>query len=358
MFTFIATELREIMAELGFRTINEMVGQAQMLELRPNLAHWKHKNLNLDALLYKGPTNLDVALFKQEEQNHYLDDVLDRKLIDVAQPALDSGESVYAEFRVQNIDRSIGTMLSNEISKRYGGPGLPDGTIHIKLRGTAGQSFGAFSTSGIKLELEGDANDYFGKGLCGTQLIVYPDRVATFKPEENSIVGNVSFYGATSGEAFIRGMAGERFCVRNSGAKVVVEGVGDHGLEYMTGGLVIILGATGRNFAAGMSGGVAYVYDQDGTFASKVNPEMVNLETLTDEDKGIVREYVEKHFQYTTSNVALALIQNWEEQLGQFVKVMPADFKQALAGRGISLADQIRNKNIVYQDITVDVTQG
>jgi glutamate synthase (NADPH/NADH) large chain len=249
-------------------------------------------------------------------------------------------------------------MLSNEISKRYGGPGLPDGTIHIKLRGTAGQSFGAFSTSGIKLELEGDANDYFGKGLCGTQLIVYPDRVATFKPEENSIVGNVSFYGATSGEAFIRGMAGERFCVRNSGAKVVVEGVGDHGLEYMTGGLVIILGATGRNFAAGMSGGVAYVYDQDGTFASKVNPEMVNLETLTDEDKGIVREYVEKHFQYTTSNVALALIQNWEEQLGQFVKVMPADFKQALAGRGISLADQIRNKNIVYQDITVDVTQG
>ena len=232
MFTFLAMELREIMAELGFRTINEMVGQVQMLELRENLPHWKYKNINLDALLYKEPTNLDVALYQQEEQNHYLDDVLDRRLIEVAQPLLDgtalgTSESVYAEYTVQNIDRSIGTMLSNEISKVYGGPGLPEGSIHIKLRGTAGQSFGAFATSGIKLELEGDANDYFGKGLCGAQLIVYPDRVAQFKPEENSIVGNVSFYGATSGEAFIRGMAGERFCVRNSGAKVVVEGIGD-----------------------------------------------------------------------------------------------------------------------------------
>ncbi|GAB3504274.1 glutamate synthase large subunit [Spirosoma knui] len=358
MFTFLATELREIMAELGFRTINEMVGQAQMLKLRNDLPHWKYKNVNLDALLYKQPTNLDVALYKQEEQNHYLDDVLDRKLIDVAQPALTSAESVYAEFTVQNIDRSIGTMLSNEISKVYGGPGLPESTIHFKLRGTAGQSFGAFSTSGIKLELEGDANDYFGKGLCGAQLIVYPDRTATFKPEENSIVGNVSFYGATSGEAFIRGMAGERFCVRNSGAKVVVEGVGDHGLEYMTGGLAIILGQTGRNFAAGMSGGVAYVWDQDGTFASKVNPEMVSLEALTDEDQAIVREYVDKHFQYTTSNVALSLIQDWANGIGQFVKVMPGDFQKALASRGISLADQIRDKNVVYQDIVVDVTQG
>ena len=249
-----------------------MVGQAQMLELRENLPHWKYKNLNLDALLYKEPTNLDVALYQQEEQDHYLNDVLDRKLIELAQPALASAESVYGEFSVQNTDRSIGAMLSNEISKLYGGPGLPESTIHIKLRGSAGQSFGAFATSGIKLELEGDANDYFGKGLCGAQLIVYPDRAATFKPEENSIVGNVSFYGATSGEAFIRGMAGERFCVRNSGAKVVVEGIGDHGLEYMTGGLAIILGQTGYNFAAGMSGGVAYVYDQDSTFAAKVNP--------------------------------------------------------------------------------------
>ena len=358
MFTFIATELREIMAELGFRTVNEMVGQAQMLELRSDLPHWKYKNINLDALLYKEPTNLDVALYKQEEQNHYLDDVLDRKLIEVAKPALESAESVYAEFPVRNIDRSIGTMLSNEISKLYGGPGLPDSTIHIKLRGTAGQSFGAFATAGIKLELEGDANDYFGKGLCGAQLIVYPDRAAQFKPEENSIVGNVSFYGATSGEAFIRGMAGERFGVRNSGAKVVVEGVGDHGLEYMTGGLAIILGPTGYNFAAGMSGGVAYVYDQNGTFSSKVNGEMVSLENLNDEDHGILREYVEKHFECTTSNVALALMQDWDRQISRFVKVMPDDFRKALAGRGIALADHIRDKNAVYQDITVDVTPG
>ena len=358
MFTFIATELREIMAELGFRTVNEMVGQAQMLELRSDLPHWKYKNINLDALLYKEPTNLDVALYKQEEQNHYLDDVLDRKLIEVAKPALESAESVYAEFPVRNIDRSIGTMLSNEISKLYGGPGLPDSTIHIKLRGTAGQSFGAFATAGIKLELEGDANDYFGKGLCGAQLIVYPDRAAQFKPEENSIVGNVSFYGATSGEAFIRGMAGERFGVRNSGAKIVVEGVGDHGLEYMTGGLAIILGPTGYNFAAGMSGGVAYVYDQNGTFSSKVNGEMVSLENLNDEDHGILREYVEKHFECTTSNVALALMQDWDRQISRFVKVMPDDFRKALAGRGIALAEHIRDKNAVYQDITVDVTPG
>ena len=285
MFTFLAMELREIMADLGFRTINEMVGQAQMLELRPDLPHWKYKNVNLDALLYKEPTNLDVALYQQEAQDHGLREVLDRRLIDVAKPALEHAEPVYIELPVQNTDRSIGTMLSNEISKLYGGPGLPNGTVHVKLRGSAGQSFGAFATSGIKLELEGDANDYFGKGLCGAQLIVYPDRAAQFKPEENSIVGNVSFYGATSGEAFIRGMAGERFGVRNSGAKVVVEGVGDHGLEYMTGGLVVVLGQTGQNFAAGMSGGVAYVWDQDGSFSGKVNRAMVSVEPLTDEDQ-------------------------------------------------------------------------
>ncbi|RIV23681.1 glutamate synthase large subunit [Fibrisoma montanum] len=358
MFTFMAQELREIMAELGFRTVAEMVGQAQMLEMRDDVQHWKYKHINLSALLYKEPVSLDVALYKQEDQDHGLDDVLDRTLIEAARPALSDAESVYAEFTVQNINRSIGTMLSNEISKLYGGPGLPDSTIHIKLRGTAGQSFGAFATRGIKLELEGDANDYFGKGLCGAQLIVYPDRLAPFKPEENSIVGNVSFYGATSGEAFIRGMAGERFCVRNSGARVVVEGVGDHGLEYMTGGLVVILGTTGRNFAAGMSGGVAYVWDQDGTFASKVNREMVSLETLTDEDQGIVREYVEKHFQYTTSNAALTLMQNWDALIGQFVKVLPDDFSKALASRGIALSEQIRDKNVVYQDIVVDVAQG
>ncbi len=355
MFTFLADELREIMAELGFRTINEMVGQSQMLELREDLPHWKYKNLDLSAVLYREPETLDTALYKQQDQDHGIAHILDRELIKLAQPALQTAESVYIELPVRNTDRAIGTMLSNEISKLYGGPGLPQSTIHIKLRGTAGQSFGAFATSGIKLELEGDANDYFGKGLCGAQLIVYPDRTATFAPEKNSIVGNVSFYGATSGEAFIRGMAGERFGVRNSGAKVVVEGVGDHGLEYMTGGLAIVLGKTGRNFAAGMSGGVAYVWDEAGDFANNVNPEMVKLEPLTDEDREIVREYVDKHFQYTTSNMALTLIQDWDNRIEQFVKVMPTDFKVALAGRGITLAAQLRDKSVVYQDIVVDV---
>ncbi|WP_266366671.1 glutamate synthase large subunit [Tellurirhabdus rosea] len=355
MFTFLAMELREIMAELGFRTVNEMVGQSQMLEMRDEIKHWKYKAVDLNAILYKEPINLDVALYKQEEQDHGIETVLDRQLIKAAQPALESGESVYAEFPTINLNRAVGTMLSNEISKVYGGKGLPENTLHFKFRGTAGQSFGAFNTRGITLELEGDANDYFGKGLCGAQLIVYPDRTAPFKPEENSIVGNVSFYGATSGEAFIRGMAGERFCVRNSGAKVVVEGVGDHGLEYMTGGLVVILGSVGRNFAAGMSGGVAYVWDKDGTFASKVNREMVALEGLADEDATIVREYVEKHFQFTTSNVAFSLMQDWDNLIGQFVKVMPTDFRKALAGRGVALSEVIRDKNVVYQDIVVDV---
>ncbi|MEZ0484060.1 glutamate synthase large subunit [Fibrella aquatica] len=358
MFTFMADELREIMAELGFRTVAEMIGQVQMLQMRSDISNWKYKTLDLSGMLYREPESLDVALYKQEDQDHGIDHILDRQLIELAQPSLLRAESVYGEFSVQNINRSIGTMLSNEISKVYGGPGLPTNTIHVKMRGTAGQSFGAFTTAGVRLELEGDANDYFGKGLCGAELIVYPDRTATFKPEENSIVGNVSFYGATSGEAYIRGMAGERFGVRNSGAKVVVEGVGDHGLEYMTGGLVIILGQTGQNFAAGMSGGVAYVYDVDGTFAPKVNREMVSLEALNEEDQGIVRQYVEKHFQHTTSNVALSLIQDWDTQIAKFVKVLPDDFKQALASRGIALSDQIRDKSVVYQDIVVDATQG
>jgi glutamate synthase (NADPH) large chain len=354
MFTFMAEELREIMAQLGFRTVNEMVGQAQYLELRNDIKHWKYKNLNFDAILYK-EGDLSVAQFKQEEQDHGIDSIMDLDLIRVAQPALENKEEVYAEFPLNNLNRSVGTMLSNEISKKHGGAGLPNGNIHFKFRGTAGQSFGAFNTAGLRLELEGDANDYFGKGLCGAELIVYPDRDSKFKPEENIIIGNVAFYGATSGDAYIRGTAGERFCVRNSGAKVVVEGVGDHGLEYMTGGLAIILGETGRNFAAGMSGGVAYVLDKTGTFEEKVNKEMVSLEPLNDEDKGILREYLDKHFQYTTSNIAFQLIQNWEKSVTQFVKVMPSDFKKALEGRGITLAQQIADKNVVYKDIVVDV---
>ncbi|GAB3164836.1 glutamate synthase large subunit [Telluribacter humicola] len=355
MFTFMAQELREIMAQLGFRTVNEMVGQVQYLELRNDLKHWKYKNLNFDAMLHKEAAGHEVAQFKQEEQDHGIETVLDWDLMRAAEPALERSEEVYADFTINNLNRSVGTMLSNEVSKRFGGAGLSKGTIHFKFRGTAGQSFGAFNTTGLRLELEGDANDYFGKGLCGAELVVYPDRDAKFKPEENIIIGNVAFYGATSGEAYVRGTAGERFCVRNSGAKVVVEGVGDHGLEYMTGGVAVILGETGRNFAAGMSGGVAYVLDKAGDFKEKVNFEMVTLETLTDEDKGILREFVEKHFQLTTSNVAFQIMQNWDEAVKQFVKVLPTDFKVALESRGITLAQQIADKNVVYKDIVVDV---
>ena len=355
MFHFMATELREIMAQLGFRTVNDMIGQVQYLEKRPDLKHWKYKNLTFDAILYKEEGGLEVAQFKQEEQDHGIEHVLDRQLIETAQPALERAEEVYAEFPIINLNRSTGTMLSNEISKLYGGIGLPTGTIHFKFRGTAGQSFGAFNTAGIRLELEGDANDYFGKGLCGAELIVYPDRDAKFAPEENIIIGNVAFYGATSGEAYIRGTAGERFCVRNSGAKVVVEGTGDHGCEYMTGGVAVVLGETGRNFAAGMSGGVAYVWDKEGDFKEKVNYEMVSVSPLSEEDESILREYIDKHFQYTTSNVAFQITQNWAETIRQFVKVLPNDFKAALETRGITLAQQVADKSVVYSDIVVDV---
>jgi glutamate synthase (NADPH/NADH) large chain len=355
MFYFMAQEMREIMAQLGFHTVNEMIGQVQYLEMRQDLKHWKYKNLNFNAILYKEEAGFDVAQFKQEEQDHGIDNILDLELIKAATPAIERGEEVYAEFPIINLNRAVGTMLSNEISKKYAGDGLPTGTIHFKYRGTAGQSFGAFNTSGIRQELEGDANDYFGKGLCGAELIVYPDREAKFKPEDNIIIGNVAFYGATSGEAYIRGTAGERFGVRNSGAKVVVEGVGDHGCEYMTGGVAIVLGETGQNFAAGMSGGVAYIWDRSNSFKNKVNLEMVSVTALNAEDEVILRYYVDKHFQYTTSNVAFQITQNWDEVVKQFVRVLPDDFKSALDSRNITLSQQIENKNVVYKDIVIDV---
>jgi glutamate synthase (NADPH) large chain len=348
LFTFLAMELREIMAELGFRTVNEMVGQSDRLEVRDDITHWKHKNLNLSTILYRPPVNLEVGLFKQEEQDHGISEVLDWELLKKAQSALKTLENVKAEFRIQNIDRSVGTMLSNEISKKYEAEGLPQDTIHFKFRGTAGQSFAAFGAKGLTMELEGDANDYFGKGLSGAKLILYPDRKATFEPSTNSIVGNVAFYGATSGEAYIRGMAGERFGVRNSGVKTVVEGVGDHGCEYMTGGVVIILGDTGRNFGAGMSGGVAYIWNKNADFENKLNREMVDLEAITEEDQNILKLFIENHLEYTQSERAKSVLENWETTITQFVKVMPTDFKKALAKKGISLLEQIENKEIVY----------
>ena len=330
LFKFITQELREIMAEYGFRTVNEMIGQVDSLEARENISHWKYNKLDLAPILYKEPASLYTGLFKTEEQDHALSDVLDWRLLEAAKPALEEQKAIKAEFRIKNTDRTTGTILSNEITKRYKAAGLPDNTIHFKFKGTAGQSFGSFNTAGVTLELEGDANDYFGKGLSGARLIIYPPRQASFVPEENSIIGNVAFYGATSGEAFIRGKAGERFGVRNSGADVVVEGVGDHGCEYMTGGRVIILGSTGRNFAAGMSGGVAFVYDVKSQFSTLCNKEMIDLDRLEEEDVQWLHSMIAKHYQYTASTVAKFLLDDFENQIRNFVKVFPKDYKRVL----------------------------
>jgi len=333
LFKFLTQELREIMAEYGFRTINEMIGQVDHLEPREDISHWKYKKLDLAAILYKEPASLYTGLYNSEQQDHALEDVLDWKLLKAAKPALEQQRNIKAEFTIKNTDRTTGTILSNEITKRYKAAGLPDNAIHFKFKGTAGQSFGSFNTNGVTLELEGDANDYFGKGLSGARLIIYPPKQATYVPEENSIIGNVAFYGATSGEAFIRGQAGERFGVRNSGADVVVEGVGDHGCEYMTGGRVIILGGTGRNFAAGMSGGVAFVYDVKSQFSALCNTEMVDLDVLDDEDILWLQSMISNHYQYTGSTVAKFFLDDMENQLKNFVKVFPKDYKRALQER-------------------------
>lgn len=329
-FKFIVQDLREIMAELGFRTINEMVGQVDCLEMREGITHWKTSKLDLSPILYKEPAAAYTGLYNQEEQDHGMADVLDWKLLAAAQPALEKQERIAASFPVKNTDRTIGTILSNEISKKYKAEGLPDDTIHFNFTGTAGQSFAAFNTKGVTLELEGDANDYFGKGLSGAKLIVYPPKQSSFVPEENILIGNTAFYGATSGEAYIRGKAGERFAVRNSGANVVVEGTGDHGCEYMTGGRVVILGATGRNFAAGMSGGIAYVYDVKGQFASVCNKEMVDLDPLDAEDAQVLNDMITRHYAYTGSTVARFVLDDFENQLKNFIKVFPTDYKKAL----------------------------
>jgi glutamate synthase (NADPH/NADH) large chain len=329
-FTFLAEELREIMAELGFRTINEMVGQADVLRVREELDYWKLKTLDLNPIITKIDAPPTVGLYKQMEQDHELDRILDWKLIKIAKPAMEEAEPVKAEFKIRNIDRAVGAMLSNEISKKFGSTGLPEGTINIKLRGSAGQSFGAFSTNGIRFVLEGEANDYFGKGLSGAQLIIYPDKKAKFEAKKNIIIGNVAFYGATSGEAYIRGMAGERFCVRNSGVTAVVEGVGDHGCEYMTGGYAVILGPTGRNFAAGMSGGIAYVYDPENNFNLNCNKEMVDFDPLEDEDLKRIKKLIENHWTFTNSGIAKNILSDFENAVQSFIKVMPKDYKAVL----------------------------
>jgi glutamate synthase (NADPH) large chain len=332
-FKMVVNELREIMAELGFRTINDMVGQVDSLEPRNDIKHWKYSKLDLSPILFKEPNSLYTGLYKNEEQDHALQLQLDWRLIEAAKVALEHKEKVFESFQIINTDRTVGTILSNEISKRYGSEGLPDETIHFKFTGTAGQSFGAFNTNGVTLELEGDANDYFGKGLSGAKLIVYPSAQAAFVPEENIIVGNVAFYGATAGSAYIRGKAGERFCVRNSGVNAVVEGVGDHGCEYMTGGRVVVLGDTGRNFAAGMSGGIAYVYDVKGTFSYMCNKEMVDLDPVGNSDIDELKAMIENHFTYTRSTVAKFILDDFENQLKNFVKVFPRDYKKVLQSK-------------------------
>ena len=330
-FKFITEELREIMADLGFRTVNEMIGQVENIEVKENLSHWKYTKLDLSPVLYKEPASLYTGLYKMEEQDHGLEDVLDWKLLEKAKPALENKENVSVSFEIRNTDRTVGSILSNEITKKWGGAGLPADTIHFKFNGTAGQSFGAFNTRGVTLELEGDANDYFGKGLSGARLVIYPSKEATFIPEENIIIGNVAFYGATSGEAFIRGKAGERFGVRNSGVQAVVEGVGDHGCEYMTAGTIVVLGDTGRNFAAGMSGGLAFIYDVKGNFLNNCNPEMVDLDPLSKEDVWLLQDMILRHYTFTGSTVAKFVLDDFENQLKNFIKVFPKDYKRVLA---------------------------
>ena len=329
-FEFIAQEVRELMAELGFRTVQEMVGHVEALDTKQAVTHWKAAGLDISPMLAQPTNAYSQTLHQSVAQDHGLAQALDQQLIERSQPALQHGTPVSFEVEVRNVNRTVGTLLGNAVTKVFGGAGLPDGTIDIKFHGSAGQSFGAFVPSGIQLRLEGDANDYVAKGLSGGRIVVYPDRRAQFAAETNVIAGNVIGYGATSGEIFLRGIVGERFCVRNSGATAVVEGVGDHGCEYMTGGQVIILGPTGRNFAAGMSGGIAYVLDPDNTFATRVNYDMVELEQPTSADLDGILATIVRHHEFTASAVAARLMSDWPTASQQFRKVMPTDYKRVL----------------------------
>jgi glutamate synthase (NADPH/NADH) large chain len=331
-FFMVAEEMRQIMAQLGFRTINEMVGRVDVLETDRAIDHWKAAGLDFSSILTPAQIIFEnTETYRTIDQNHGLDKALDNELIKLAQPALRNGEKVDIELPIININRVVGTMLSHELAKATDGKLLPDDTINIKLNGSAGQSLGAWLASGISIQVEGDANDYVGKGLSGGKIAIYPPQGSHFKPEENILIGNVVLYGATSGEAYFRGIAAERFCVRNSGASAVVEGIGDHGCEYMTGGRAVILGETGRNFGAGMSGGIAYVLDRKGDFASKCNTGTLELEILCMENDIIeLKQLVSNHMKATGSTVARQILDNWEDELRQFVKVMPTDYKRVL----------------------------
>ncbi|HEY1401595.1 MAG TPA: glutamate synthase large subunit, partial [Terriglobales bacterium] len=353
-FFYIAEQVRQYMAEMGFRTVDEMVGRVDMLDARPALNHWKARGLDLSAILYNPPLPARVERHCVDVQDHGLQQALDHRLIDRARPALGKRTPVEMSFPIRNVHRSVGAMLSGEIARRYGSEGLPDDTVQIQLTGSAGQSFGAFLARGVTLTLEGDANDYAGKGLSGGRLVVYPPKTSGFAAEENILVGNVVLYGATSGEAFFNGIAGERFAVRNSGATAVVEGVGDHGCEYMTKGLVVVLGACGRNFAAGMSGGVAYVFDERMDFTEKrCNRVSVDLEPLIEfADVRIVHDLVSRHWELTGSRRARGILDSWSEMLPRFIKVFPHEFKRVL---GVNRTRQpyIPGQNLPGQNLPV-----
>ena len=348
----VTEEVRELMAKLGFRTINEMVGRTDILETNQAIKHWKSDGLDLTSLLAEAPKpHENVDVYKTIPQDHGLDKVIDNKLIELSKDALDNGNKVQFELPIINTDRTVGTILSHTLVKKWGGKMLPDDTIHIKFNGSAGQSFGAFLARGISMEIEGDANDYVGKGLSGGNITVYPPENSTFEAGENIIVGNVVLYGATSGQAFFQGRAAERFCVRNSGANTVIEGVGDHACEYMTGGRVVVLGPTGRNFAAGMSGGIAYILDPDNVFPQNCNPGMVELEKLIHEhDIDELRGLIQLHLDHTGSTVAENILNKWDTVLPQFVKVMPTDYKRVLAERAMHDEEQETNVHGVMTD--------
>ncbi|HIM43284.1 MAG TPA: glutamate synthase large subunit, partial [Rhodospirillales bacterium] len=350
-FTFVAEEVREIMAELGFRTFNEMIGRMDRLDTRPAIDHWKAKGLDFSRIFAKPDVGPEVAIFNCEKQKHGLEKALDNDLIEKARPALENQTPVRIEIPVRNINRTVGAMLSGQIARRYGHQGLPNDTIHVSMKGNAGQSFGAWLACGVTFELEGDANDYVGKGLSGGRLVIYPPKESPFKPDENIIIGNTVLYGAIAGQCYFRGVAGERFAVRNSGAIAVIEGVGDHGCEYMTGGCVVVLGGIGRNFAAGMSGGIAYVLDEEGDFEIRCNLAMVEIEEIAKEvgdydadqdmaevmadmtsgDERRLRFLIERHMKFTGSTRAEEILNNWQAMLPKFVKVMPIDYRRALA---------------------------
>ena len=335
-FEYIAQEVRELLAELGFRTIEEAIGQVGTLDVAQAVGHWKAAGLDLTPILHAPELPEGASLRNTTGQDHGLDKALDNQLVELAEPALERGEPVRAQLEVRNVNRTVGTILGHEVTKRYKGEGLPDGTIDITFTGSAGQSFGAFLPRGITLRLEGDANDYVGKGLSGGRIVVRPDRAATFRADEQIIAGNTIAYGATSGEVFLRGGVGERCCVRNSGATVVTEGVGDHGCEYMTGGRVVVLGKTGRNFAAGMSGGYAFVLDLKDY---RVNQQMVDLTPVEEKFAEELHHIVQRHHEETGSEVAGELLADWAAALPRFTQVMPGDFKRVLEAREEALEE-------------------